>query len=67
MFDRAFLAGKQTEGKGPGLKVEVLKYVFVLLFGLMFGYVLQSASVLVRAVDSFSRSSQNVGFVAYGR
>jgi hypothetical protein len=50
-----------------------VKYVFVLLFGLVFGFVLQSAGFLVKAVDSFSRSDVNGVFsgssqgVSYGR
>ena len=54
MFDRAFLAGKLLKERGG--RSEVLKYVFVLLFGLVFGFVLQSAGFLVKAVDSLSRS-----------
>ena len=45
----------------------LIKYVFVLLFGLVIGYVLQSASLLLRAVDSFSRSGDNSGFTAFVR
>ena len=62
MFDRAFLAGKLL--KGQELRVRVLKYVFVLLFGLVFGYVLQSAGFLVEAVDKFSRNDVNGAFEA---
>ena len=42
-------------------------YVFVLLCGLVFGYVLQSAGFLVKAVDSFSRSDVSARFTAYGQ
>ena len=63
MFDRAFLAGKLLKERGG--RSELIKYVFVLLFGLVFGFVLQSAGFLVKAVDSFSRSSQNVEFTAF--
>ena len=59
------MAGKFT--KEAGTRERVLKYVFVLLFGLVFGYVLQSAGSLVKAVDSFSRSDVNAGFTAYGQ
>ena len=51
------LAGKLIRERGG--RSEVLKYVFVLLFGLVFGFVLQSAGFLVKAVDSFSRSDVN--------
>ena len=54
VFDLAFLPGKFIRERGRGS--EVLKYVFVLLFGLVFGFVLQSAGFLVKAVDSLSRS-----------
>ncbi len=43
----------------------LVRYVFVLLLGLVFGFVLQSASLVVRAVDSFGRSSVYGGFTAY--
>jgi len=43
-----------------------VRYVFVLLLGLVCGYVLQSVGFLVRAVDSFVVSSRNVEFTAYG-
>ena len=62
VFDLAFLPGKLIRERGRGS--EVLKYVFVLLFGLVFGYVLQSASFLVKAVDSFSRSDVSARFTA---
>jgi len=45
--------------------VELLRFVFVLLFGLVFGYVLQSAGFLVRAVDSFRESGQSAENVAF--
>ena len=55
----AFLGKQLIRERGER---EWLKYVFVLLFGLVFGFVLQSASVLVKAVDSFSRSDVNAVF-----
>ena len=60
MFDRAFLAGKLLKERGGWS--ELIKYVFVLLFGLVFGYVLQSAGFLVKSVDSFSRSGGSLMF-----
>jgi hypothetical protein len=65
VFDRAFLAGKLLKERGG--RSELIKYVFVLLFGLVFGYVLQSAGFLVKAVDSFSRSDVSARFTAYGQ
>jgi hypothetical protein len=65
VFDRAFLAGKLIKERGG--RSEVLKYVFVLLFGLVFGFVLQSAGFFVKAVDSFSRSDVNARFEAFGQ
>jgi len=41
-----------------------VRYVFVLLLGLVCGYVLQSVSFLVKAVDSYVVSSRNVEFTA---
>ena len=43
-----------------------MRCVFVLLLGLVCGYVLQSVSLLIRAVDNFGRSGSNVEFTAYG-
>lgn len=69
-FDLGLPGGKPL--RGEGLKLMFIKCVFVLLFGLVFGYVLQSLGFLVRAVDSFGRSSVNAGFtvdrqgVSYG-
>lgn len=57
------LSGDKPLREG-GLK-SVGIYVFVLLLGFVFGYVLQSAGSLVRAVDSFSRSGSNAEFTAY--
>ena len=59
-FDLGLPGGKPI-GVGS-VKLKVVRYVFVLLLGLVFGFVLQSASMLVKAVDNFSRSSENAGF-----
>lgn len=47
------------------MRVVVLRYVFVLLCGLVFGFVVQSVAILVKAVDSFRRSGDNVAFTAF--
>ena len=60
----AFLPGKHVEG-GRNLRVVVIRYVFVLLLGLVFGFVLQSAGILVKAVDSFGQRSENGAFTAF--
>lgn len=63
-FDLGLPGGKPLRGES----VRVLgKFVFVLLLGLVFGYILQSASLLVRAVDSFSRSGSSGVFTSYGQ
>ena len=41
-----------------------MRYVFVLLFSMVLCYVLQSLSILVRAVDSFSRSDVSASVLA---
>lgn len=62
---RAFDLGLSGDKPLRGERLVLVKYVFVLLLGLVFGFVLQSASLLVRAVDSFGRNSGNVEFTAY--
>jgi hypothetical protein len=59
--------GKPLRESAGGVRLTVIRYVFVLLLGLVFGYVVQSVSFLVRAVDSFDRSSGNAGFTSYGQ
>ena len=51
--------------RGESVKVVVVKCLFVLLLGLVFGYVLQSASLLVRAVDNWETGSGSSVFTAY--
>ena len=63
----AFLPGKPIKGESESLRVVVLRYLFVLLCGLVFGFVLQSASVLVKAVDSFGKSDSSVAFSGYSQ
>ena len=65
MFDLAFLSGKQA-GK-EGLRLTVVRYVFVLLLGLVCGFVLQSTTGLVRAVDNFSGSSGSASISVDGQ
>ena len=47
--------------------MKIIRYMFVLLVGLVFGFVVRECTGLVSAVDNFEGSSGNAGFMAYGR
>jgi hypothetical protein len=61
----AFLPGKPL--KGEGLRLTIVRYVFVLLLGLVFGFVLQSVGFCVSSVDKLVHGSDNVAIGAYGQ
>jgi hypothetical protein len=58
-------AGVQVQGTRRLLGQKIVGLAFAALFGLVFGFVVQSLGFLVKAVDSFKRSDDSVVFTAY--